>query len=87
VRSLTRRPVGGQVPALGKPELAEADTFSPALLAMAPTSTCSRKAELGSVEALTVNYWSSEWEMISGPLAMMVVFRPQRLFAKRARIG
>jgi hypothetical protein len=39
------------------------------------------------VEALIVNYWNSEWEMISGPLVMMVVFRPQRLFAKRARIG
>jgi branched-chain amino acid transport system permease protein len=44
---------------------------------------------LGIVESLTVNYWNSEWEMVSGLLVMVVVliFRPQGLFGKRVRIG
>lgn len=44
---------------------------------------------LGIVESLTVAYWASSWEMVSGLLVMVVVlvFRPQGLFGKRVRIG
>jgi branched-chain amino acid transport system permease protein len=44
---------------------------------------------LGIIESLTVQYWGSSWEMVSGLLVMVVVLmiRPQGLFGKKVRIG